>query len=372
MRLEMLRRFSLLTATAAAVVLLVLPLGGQDAPVPQPVSDILTGAGGFAAEDLVTLQSGLVITRTASAPESLEASVVAAVRINTTRDRTADYFHQFVSYVDGSVTTGWGKLSSPPNPADFSKLTLKPSDLADLQECLPGDCALRIGITDGNPPPVDFTAADATARANTWMRAALAAYAANYLRQGNAALVAYDAQWKRVDMRTEWQQLVSRSTALAGAAPGLARYLTDFPSAPASQASDEIYWDQQNPTALKPTLGLTHWVTWRDPARSNQVVLAQKQFYTSHYLHSSLAVTIVYQDPEVTPATSYVVYFNRARGEILRNAQQTTAAPASGIGARIRASIGNMGAGFNRRMGEQMVRQSAERLLAAMKDALER
>src|SRR5262245_59607316 len=92
------------------------PSTGQES-IPADLSSALTRAAPFTPTELATLQSGQVITRTEASPENLEASVVTAVKIATTRDRAADYFRLLVSYVDGQVTVGRGVFSRPPGEA---------------------------------------------------------------------------------------------------------------------------------------------------------------------------------------------------------------------------------------------------------------
>jgi hypothetical protein len=64
------------------------------------------------------------------------------------------------------------------------------------------------------------------------------------------------------------------------------------------------------------------------------------------------------------PPSTYVLYFNRARGDLLKGTQ----VPASG---GLRARVSGIGASLQRRVGEELIKQSAERMLTAMKQALE-
>ena len=104
-------------------------------------------------------------------------------------------------------------------------------------------------------------------------------------------------------------------------------------------------------------IGVTHMVTWLDPAQPERVVIAQKQIFASHYFFGSLAVTLVQQDPSASKPTTYVVYANRLRGDLLRGTQATRQ---SGLLGRVNA----VAAGFQRRVGEELVKQSAEQLLS--------
>ena len=124
------------------------------------------------------------------------------------------------------------------------------------------------------------------------------AYLSGYLERGDAALITYDDQSKPVKQADEWRGIIRNSRILDVYAPPLTRHLTEFPRASVPGMTDEFYWDRQHYASLKPILGLTHMVTWRDPKRPDRVVVAQKQLYSSHYFFGSLAVTIFLQDPQ--------------------------------------------------------------------------
>jgi len=323
---------------------------------------------GFGDADLTLLGDGGVITRTESSPDNLEASVVTAVRISTPHERTLAYFHQLVSYVDGQVTTGYGTFGKSPVESDLGSLTLDTADLTDLRGCQPALCDVRVGSATPAEiaQSVDWNAADAPARAQTWVRRALAAYAAAYVARGTAALRIYDDQALTVDLPAHWRAIFERSTALSILAPALNAYVSSFPAvAPSPEATDVLYWDRQRYTGLKPMIGITHEITWRDKATADRIIVVQRQIFASHYLYGSLATTLIQQDVAEGKPVSYVVYFNRSRGDILKRAQTTNA-------TGFRARVANLGAALQRRVGEQMIKDSAERLLSSMKTALER
>jgi hypothetical protein len=339
----------------------------QTSSVPADVASLLTRVG-FTTDDLTSLQQGRVIAKTESSPELLEAAVVTAIRIATTEDRTLAYFHQLVSYVDGQVTSGYGTFQRPPRDSDIARLTLDSADLADLRTCQPTLCDVRVGAAapDEISRAVDWSAPDAAERAAAWLRRTLAAYVAGYLERGAAGLRLYETQSAAVDLPPQWQAIFDRSIVLPALAPQLLRYLASFPTVPTPpEATDSLYWDQQHYTGLKPVIGLTHAVTWRDRSTPDRVIVAQRQFFATHYLYASLATTVFQRDRSIpsAPAT-YVVYFNRTRGDLLKGTQSTSA-------TGLRGRLSNLGATLQRRVGEQMIKDSAERLLGAMKTALE-
>ncbi len=334
----------------------------QGAPIPPDVTAVLSRAGASSPDDIATLRAGRVIVRTEVAPDRLEATVVSAVRINTGMERTVTYFRQLIAYVDGQTTLQYAPITRPAEEADFRAAAFDPADLADLRACRPATCDLRVGSASiDDVRALDSSTSEA---ANTGLRRILADSVNNYQRAGNAALRGYDERGNAIDLPALWKEFEQNMPIAAALAPGLQRYLGTYPGAVPSEATNEMYWDTQRFTGLKPVIGITHLITWRDPAAPQRVIVAQKQIYATHYFFGSLATTLFVQDAETPPAT-YVVYSNSTRGDLLRGTQSSTQ-------TGIRGRISGIGAGVQRRLGEQMVKQSAERLMGAMKDALER
>src|SRR4030095_884514 len=65
----------------------------------------------FTADEIAGLEAGDVVARATLAGQE-EIGVVAAVKICVPRDRVLDYYGQMISYVDGSVTLGFGRFST--------------------------------------------------------------------------------------------------------------------------------------------------------------------------------------------------------------------------------------------------------------------
>jgi hypothetical protein len=197
---------------------------------------------------------------------------------------------------------------------------------------------------------VDWKAPGASERASEWARSKLLAYVSAYLDRGDTALITYDDQSKPIRLADEWRGIIQKSSLLAVYAPSLPRYLTEFPNASVPGMTDELYWDKQHYTSLKPILGVTHMITWRDPQRPDRIVVAQKQLYASHYFFGSLATTVFLEDRhDASAPVTYVVYANRSRGDMM----------SGGFG------------GLKQRLAEGMVKKSAEDTLGRMKQALE-
>ena len=341
-----LRRLILLVA-----VLLSAPASAR-AQIPADLEQYLLRTAGFTKPDLSALDSGTVIARVMEGTADTEVMVVAAVKIRATRDQTLAYYGQMVAYVDGTITTGFGRFSNPPRLEDVRNLSLNADDIAQLQSCKPGDCDLRIGgsaltaIRSG----IDWRAPDAAAQVNARVREAIVKYIAAYVKTGDEALVTYNDRQEPVSLRQQWREILAASPYFQQYSAPLREYLTQYPRQTLPGAKDVVYWVQEDYTGLKPVLSLVHGVIYQDPARPDRTVVIQKQLYASHYYDGSLAVAVVLDGPKGAAPVTYLVYANRSRGDLLKG----------GFG------------GLRRTAARNQAKSAAEQTLGTIKSVLER
>jgi hypothetical protein len=181
------------------------------------------------------------------------------------------------------------RLSSPPAINDFADLALDAEELAALEKCQPGSCALRLGdraITRFQTD-VNWTAADAGRRANLLTRQLMLAYAEAYLQGGDGALgSAHNERQPRV-VADEFHTLIQEATNLYALANPLATYLERFPKAAAVPVEEFLYWAKGG-AGPEPSISLHHLVIQRDPGGS--IYIADKQLYASRYMDAGLLV----------------------------------------------------------------------------------
>jgi hypothetical protein len=342
-----LRRLTMLLALAGAVA------GLSSVTAQRLVADELRRVGGFTEAEVAQFDAGEVIARVAPSADEREAAVLGAVRIRVPKEETLSYFNQFMSFEDGEVTLQFGRFSRPPVVADVSRLTLEAGDVTALRTCRPGDCDLRIGAAGMTEfqKALDWKAADVTERVNQLARERITAYVADYLTRGNDALITYDDRQQPVKLVNEWQGLLANTRNFGHYAPALKEYLDKFPRSSLQGATDVVYWAKEHYGLPKRVVHVTHMVTWRDPARPDRILVAQKQIYASHYYDGSLALSAVVDAPAMNgrPA-SYLLYFNRSRGDLLKG----------GFG------------GLRQRVARDQARTAAVQTLTTIRDVLEK
>jgi len=311
------------TLATLLVAATLLATAGMAAPQPTPfVLSYLTTAAGFTRAEVDSLESGQVLAKVVSNDQDAELAVVGAVRIRASRSFVLQYYNEMIRYIDGKVTLQYGKFSNPPAPADVASLTLEPGDIETLKSCKPGDCDLKLGARgiEAARSAIGFQQAGYADRANAFVRKAIVDYVNGYLSRGDAALVTYDDRSKPVSLAAQFRGILANSPHFPTYAPALKAHLESYPRGAALRGGqDSFYWLKEN-WGQKPTISIVHMVTYDDPQKPGQTMVAQKQIYASHYLEGSLAVAAVVELEAGTGGNglSYLLYANRSRGDMLR------------------------------------------------------
>ena len=306
-----------LVITAAVAWLAPAPAQAPRDPR-QEVEGVLRTAK-FSAAEIAQFTNGTVIARVEEGQGDSEVLVVAAVKVRAPRDRVLAYYGQMVAYVDGQVTLGYGRFSTPPAPADVNGLAFDADDVNELKSCRPGRCDLRIGGTDLDSikTKVNWNAPDAAAQVNALVRQAALRYVSAYQARGDAALITYNDRAQPVSLQEQWRGLLAGSPYFHQYAPELKAYLERYPAGSLPGAESFIYWIKEN-FGMKPVISLVHAVIYRPPAQPDRVTVVQKQIYASHYYDGSFAVAALLETNEGGAPATYLIYANRSRGDLLQ------------------------------------------------------
>ena len=332
-----------------AILGLALLLGMPQASDPRSEVHAYLARHNFTSQETAALDAGEVVARAVNAGD--EIVVVAAVKVRVPRDRVLAYYGQMISFVDGAVTLAFGRFSPTPVVGDVKDLTFDDSDLSDLRKCQPGNCDIRLGGTtiENVRRSVDWTAGDATDRANAIARQATVDYVAAYKAQGDAALVTYNDRSQPVSLQAQWRALLANSSYFHEYAPELETYLEQYPRGSLPGARDVLYWVKEAYGSLKPIISIVHGVIYEPASRPDRAFVVQKQIYASHYYDGSLAMATALSATENGTPITYLVYANRSRGDLLRG----------GFG------------GVKRNVAQSQARKAAQETLGTIKSQLE-
>jgi hypothetical protein len=257
---------------------------------------VLTERFGFSAADLEQLRAGQAVTKTAPI-EGPEMAVFGAVRIPDDKERLVRWIRDIEGFRKAADVGVSRKLSSPPAINDFGDLSLDASELAALQQCKPGDCALRVGdrAIARFQADVDWSAADAGRRANLLTRQLLLGYTEAYLRGGDRALGAAHNEGQPRLVSDGFHALIQAATNLHALDSPLATYLERYPTAPSVPVEEFLYWAKGG-LGPEPSITLHHLVIQRD--QGSGILIADKQLYASRYVDASLLVLWLAPPPD--------------------------------------------------------------------------
>ena len=255
---------------------------------PLDMERVLVERFGFSTVDIGQLRGNQVVARTVPA-QGAEIAVLGVVRISDDKERLVRWILDVEGFRKAAELGVSRKLSSPPTINDFGALALDAGELAALQRCRPGDCALRLGdrAIARFRADVDWAAADAGRRANLLTRQLMLGYAEAYLQGGDEVLgAAHNARTPRV-VAEEFRTLIQGATNLHALASPLATYLERFPKAQLPGIEQFLYWAKGG-AGPEPSITLHHLVIYREPDGS--IYVANKQLYASRHADAALLV----------------------------------------------------------------------------------
>jgi len=242
---------------------------------------------GLSPAEVEQVRGGQLLTRTLPTQDPAEIGVFGVVRIADDRERLVRWLRDPADFRKQADLGLARRLSSPPALADFADLVLDAGELAALQRCRPGDCALRLGdrAIARFQAEVDWGAADAGSRANLIARQLMLAYAEAYLRGGDEALgAAHNERTPRM-VADQFRALIRSARKLYDLASPLATYLERFPKASLPGAEQFLYWAKGG-AGPEPSITLHHLVIHRGPGGG--IYVADKQLYASRYADAGL------------------------------------------------------------------------------------
>jgi hypothetical protein len=268
---------------------------------------------GFSAAQVEQVRGGQLLVKTLPA-QGPEIGVFGVVRIADDKERLVRWIRDVEGLRKAAELGVSRRLSYPPAINDFADLSLDGGELAALQRCQPGECALRLGdqAIARFRSEVDWTAADAGRRANLLTRQLMLSYAEAYLRGGDGALGAVHDQRRPRGVADEFRALIRSATNLYALAGPLATFLERFPQVALPGVEQFLYWAKGG-AGPEPSITLHHLVIQQAPGGG--IYVADKQLYASRYADAGLLV--LWLDTPADGKGYYLAAGMRARSTML-------------------------------------------------------
>jgi len=301
----------------AAIAICIASLASAQSQ-PQTAKDFLRKYLGFSDADITALDKGQLITKLPKVSDQREVAAFAAVRVNALPAQLATQFHDIVRWKKGDSVPQIGKFNDTPAIADLAGLTIEPDDINVMKKCKPGSCDIKMSAVsmDRLVKGTNWAADNYQGQAEQLFKVMLIDYVGSYMIGGNRYLVQYDDQKQSLKLPEDFSALLKESNYVTEYAPELASYIDKFPNAQLPGSEGYIYWSKEK-FGIQPVLSMTHVTIYpRRHGNANEVLIASKQLYASHYFESSLAFTMMI--PREGGDGSYLLYLNRSRTDTLR------------------------------------------------------
>ena len=282
----------------AASLCLSLSVARAPALRAQRSIDSVLSALGLDEKQLAAAANGIAVAKLLPSPLDRDVVVLAAVTIRST---PAAYLAHALEpgRLLGEGKQRVGVIADPATDADMQDAAFDASEYRDLRKCRPGDCNFKLPasemshFTDG----VDWSLPGAKGQADAMLRRYLLRLIGDYRARGNDALPAYTENGG-VHAADAFATLLAEPDPLFDYAPGLKRYLAEFPANRPADTGDIFYWSIEHQPHLRPTLAVNHLVAYT-PA-SGAAVVARKQLYATHYFEAALELLAVVPASDTT------------------------------------------------------------------------
>jgi hypothetical protein len=245
---------------------------------------------GLSHDEIASLKTGKPIVKALPARTPSEVFLFGAVLIEASPDRYFEFAHDLDGRRSIPGYLGLGRISTPPQLADWDGFALDPDDIQSLRSCQPGDCQIQLPATpiQNFRQKFDWSTPGANDRINPLLRERANERLLAYQKQGSVALGTYYDKREPFDVARQFAYMMSYLKVLPAHLPEFYQYLLDYPNGQSANVANEFYWAKVK-FGLKPTLRVVHVLTSRgDRADPVAYVVAEKQLYASHYFETAL------------------------------------------------------------------------------------
>ena len=301
----------------AAIAICIASLASAQSQ-PQTSKDFLRKYLAFSEADIAALDKGELVTKLPKVADQREVAAFAAVRVNARPEQLAMQFRDIVRWKKGDSVPEIGKFSNTPLISDLAGLTIEPEDIKVLKKCKPGSCDIKLSAASMEQlvKGTNWGAENYQGQAENLFKKMLIDYVGTYKTGGNRYLVNYADQKQVLKLQDDFSSLLKESNYVTEYAPELAAYIDKFPNAQLPGSEDFVYWSKEK-FGIQPVISMTHVTIFpRRRGNTNEVLIASKQLYATHYFESSVAFTMML--PREGEEGSYLLYLNRSRSDTLR------------------------------------------------------
>ena len=282
---------------------------------PATLTQFLRKHIGLDSSQLAALDQGQAVAKVLDTQDKRDVAVFGIVIADQAREAYVARLRDFQRSLHTPTRTQFGIFSNPVVPSDVAALTIDPHDVADLKDCRPGECQLKLPAVDMQRirAQVDWKGKDAQARVDAYARQRLLEYVTDYRARGNAAMVVYDDRGN-VRASDAFEGLLGQAAYIYDYAPSFHKYLTTYPRDTLPGLTEVQFWSDETLPRLKPILSVTHMAVYSPPELPGATLVASKQIYADHYFEAAFELLTIIDRPRANgPPGTYLVLLRRFR-----------------------------------------------------------
>ena len=239
-------------------------------------------------------------------------AIFGIVRIAVPKDFFLTEFRDIKNFMHNKKVEQIGSFSNPPGQSDIATLQLPASDIKELEKCKRGSCKVKLPDWGFDRlQEINWSQGDSTDSVRKLFRKGVFEYVEGYLENGNEVLMVYADKAEPMSLRDGLNSLLRQASYVYRYNPELYSYLKDStPSTPPGM-DDFLYWSVED-FGQRPTTAVTQAVIYEGTGENQDVTIALKQLYATHYFQARLQF-IHLTDASSTPQNPgiYFMYVDR-------------------------------------------------------------
>jgi hypothetical protein len=239
------------------------------------------------------LDSGQAVIKLLPASDKREVGICGVLRLGHVSGPTLAAFREAITTRSNKAVLAEGKFSSPPVVEDLQTLKLEDRDIAELRQCEPGNCDIKISanMISRLRSGVDWDSPEYREQTTSLFSSILIEYMRDYLLRGDRALIQIDSRKTPVNLPDENREMLERALFIKEFAPEFRKYLSDYPRYQLSDVDTGLLWSKIN-TGIKPIVTITQTSAYANAGGGlPQFAVMAKQIFATRYVEDSLAFT---------------------------------------------------------------------------------
>jgi len=261
---------------------------------PQRLTEFLQQSIGFDAAQLAAVERGEPVVKVLEAHDRRDVAVFGIITVPVARDAWVSAARNFPTSLRTPHRTQLGIFSHPATEQDVAAVTINSRDVAEMKECRPGDCVVKLPATDMRRihDQMNWSAPDLQAQLSAYARQRMVEYVTDYRTRGDSAMAIYDDRGNlNVHASEAFAAQLAESRFVFQTVPSLQKYLAGYPHDSLPGASEIIFWSEDVLPHLRPILSVTHLVVYTPPELPGMTLVVAKQIYANHYFEAAVDLT---------------------------------------------------------------------------------